>query len=322
MTEILSQYKNSRVIVTGGAGFIGSHIVEKLLSLGSKVSVIDTMLCGNKIEHLQGNKNLLIHNIDVRDVKSMTHLFKGVDMVFHLAAVVGVEETQHEPLEVLNVEILGTLNVITLSVKNKAKRFIFASSSEVYGDSLQPMVEDGPFNPRSTYALTKMVGEHYCRANYQKHGLEYTILRYFNTYGPRQDDRFVISRFIDRALHNKEIQIYGDGNQTRDFTYVEDSVQMSLLSAVSDKGICQEFNIGTGKAVSVNKLSEIMLDTLKLSDKVKRTYTEYDNVRSREIEIFNRLANIDKAVDLLAYQPETNLELGIRKCIEWYQNRK
>jgi len=320
--DILNTYKDSKVLVTGGAGFIGSHLVEKLLSLGAHVCVIDIMLCGNKIEHLMGNKNLSIHKLDVTDKNSIEPFFKDREIIFHLAAVVGVEETQHEPLEVLNVEIIGTLNTIDLAAKNKARRFVFASSSEVYGDTVEPMVETGPFNPKSTYALTKMVGEHYCRAYYQKHGLEYTLLRYFNTYGPRQDDRFVISRFMDRASRGKEIFIYGDGNQTRDFTYVEDSVHMSLLTAAGDKGINQAFNLGTGNAVSINKLSEIMLKTLGVTDKVKASHIDYDNIRSREIEIFNRLANIDKIVKLFQYRPETTLEAGIKKYTEWYRNRK
>lgn len=320
--DILKTYENSRVLVTGGAGFIGSHLVEKLLSLGANVSVIDTMLCGNKIGHLVEHKNLTVHKLDVTDKDSIAPLFKDKGIVFHLAAVVGVEETQHEPLEVLNVEIIGTLNVIALAAQNKAKRFVFASSSEVYGDTVKPMVEPGPFNPKSTYALTKMVGEHYCRAYFQKHGLEYTLLRYFNTYGPRQDDRFVISRFMDRASNKKEIFIFGDGNQTRDFTYVEDSVNMSLLAAVSNKGVNQAFNLGTGKAVSVNNLAKIILKTLDAADKVKTSYVDYDNIRSKEIEIFNRLANIDKVVKLLQYKPETTLEAGIQKYVKWYRNRK
>jgi UDP-glucose 4-epimerase len=322
MNESLKKYANSNILVTGGAGFIGSHLVEMLLALGARVSVIDTMLCGNKIEHLKGHKNLAVYELDVNKAKAISPLFKGVDMVFHLAAVVGVEETQIDPLNVLNVEVIGTSKVIALAAKHKVKRFIFASSSEVYGDSLEPMVEEGPFNHKSTYSLTKMIGEHYCRAYYQKYGLEYTILRYFNTYGPRQDERFVFSRFVERASKQKEIFIYGDGNQTRDFTYVEDSVHLSLMAAMSRKGACQAFNVGTGKAVSINTLARIILGALKLKQQVKVTHVDYDNIRSKEIEIFNRLANMDKVVGLFQYLPATTLGQGIKAYIDWYGSNK
>jgi len=322
MNEILKKYDNCNVLVTGGAGFIGSHLVEKLLTLGARVSVIDTMLCGNKIEHLKGNRNLSVYELDVTHAQTISPVFKGIDMVFHLAAVVGVEETQIDPLNVLNVEVIGTSNVIALAARHKVKKFIFASSSEVYGDSFKPMVEEGPFNHKSTYSLTKMIGEHYCRAYLKKCGMEYTILRYFNTYGPRQDERFVISRFVERALKQKEIFIYGDGNQTRDFTYVEDSVHLSLLAAMSQRGVCQAFNLGTGKAVSINTLADIVLKALNLKEQVKVSYVDYDNIRSKEIEIFNRLANMHKVVELLQYRPAITLEQGIKEYIGWYRSNK
>ncbi|MCX5993695.1 MAG: NAD-dependent epimerase/dehydratase family protein [Chloroflexi bacterium] len=319
MSDILEKYDGQRVLVTGGAGFIGSHLVEKLLDLGARVSVIDTMLCGNKIEHLEGHKNLSIHRLDVTDIQAIEPLFEGQDMVFHLAAVVGVEETQDEPVNLLNVEVGGTSNVISLTAKNKVKRFIFASSSEVYGDSLKPMVEEGPFNPKSTYALTKLMGEHFCQAYYQKYGLEYAALRYFNVYGPRQDDRFVLSRFVSRALKGEEIRVYGDGNQTRDFTFIDDSARMSLLTGVTDGGVNQVLNFGTGRDVSINYLADLVLTRLNLSGKVNIRHVDYDHRRTREIEVFNRVANVDKAEKLLKYRPLTVLSDGLDKYITWYK---
>lgn len=320
MEKILKQYNEKRVLVTGGAGFIGSHMVEMLLELGASVTVIDTMLCGNKIEHLASNKNLSVHCLDVMDPPAIAPLFEGQEMVFHLAAMVGVEETQDEPVDLLNVEIIGTSNVLALSAKNRIKRFIFASSSEVYGDSWEPMVEEGPFNPKSSYALTKLVGEHYCRAYYQKYGLEYTALRYFNSYGPRQDERFVLSRFVNRAVAGKELFIYGDGNQTRDFTFVRDSVVMSLLAGIMQTGVNQVLNFGTGKAVSINTLADMVLASLNLKGKVRTTHVDYDRRRSREIEVFSRIANVDRAESLLGYRPLTALEEGIKKYVTWYSS--
>lgn len=322
MSDILKKYSGLRILVTGGAGFIGSHLVEKLIDLGASVTVIDTMLCGNKIEGLKEGKNLSVHRLDVTDARAIAPLFKGQDMVFHLAAVVGVEETQDEPVNLLNVEVIGTSNVISLAARNKVKRFVFASSSEVYGDSVKPMVEEGPFNPKSTYALTKLIGEHFCMAYYQKFGLEYTALRYFNAYGPRQDDRFVLSRFISRALAGQEIIIYGDGKQTRDFTYIEDTIHMTLLAGIMDEGVNQILNFGTGKDVSINTLADMVLTALALKGKVKTKYVDYDRLRSLEIEVFNRIADTTKAEKLLAYKPLTGLESGMQKCIAWYENRK
>jgi len=322
MRDILEKYNGQRVLVTGGAGFIGSHLVEKLVDLGARVSVIDTMLCGNKIEHLEGHNNLAIRRLDVTDIQTIGPLFEGQDMVFHLAAVVGVEETQDEPVNLLNVEVVGTSNVISLAAKNKVKRFIFASSSEVYGDSTDPMVEEGPFNPKSTYALTKLIGEHFCQAYYQKYGLEYAALRYFNVYGPRQDDRFVLSRFVNRALAGQDIIIYGDGNQTRDFTYIEDSIYMSLLAGIKDEGVNQVLNFGTGKDVSINTLADMVLTSLNLKGQINTSYVNYDRRRSLEIEVFNRIADTTKAEVLLGYKPGTDLKAGLQKYIDWYKNRE
>lgn len=322
MDNNLKFYNGSKVIVTGGAGFIGSHLVEKLLDLGASVTVIDTMLCGNKIEHLKGRKNLSVHVLDVMDVPAIAPLFTGADMVFHLAAMVGVEETQDDPVTLLNVEIIGTASVIAVAAKNKVKRFVFASSSEVYGDSWEPMVEEGPFNPKSSYALTKLVGEHYCKAYYQKYGLKYTALRYFNSYGPRQDERFVLSRFVNRSLSGKELFVYGDGTQTRDFTYVEDSVIMSLLAGASDSAINEVLNFGTGTAVSINTLADMVLSDLDLKGRVKVSFKDYDKHRSREIEVFSRIADVSRAEKLLGYRPATTLEDGLKKYIDWYRNRK
>jgi UDP-glucose 4-epimerase len=279
------------------------------------------MLCGNKIEHLKENKALSVHEVDVTDTKAVEPLFQGQDYVFHLAAVVGVEETQDEPVHLLDVEVEGTAEIIRLSARNKVKRFIFASSSEVYGDSDSPMVEDGPFNPKSTYALCKLMGEHYCRAYYKKFGLEFTALRYFNSYGPRQDDRFVLSRFIKRALNRQELFVYGDGEQTRDFTYVGDSVHMSLLAGAMSSGVNQIFNFGTGRAVSINSLADLVLDKLNLKGKIKVSHIDYDQRRTREIEVFSRLANVDWAEKLLEYRPAIDLEKGMQKTIDWYLKR-
>lgn len=318
----MKRFKNMRVVVTGGAGFIGSHLVEKLLVLGAQVTVIDNLLHGNKLEHLGEQPNLSLNEGDVRDTGVVSGAFKDKDLVFHLAAVVGVEETQMTPLEVLDVEIQGTLNVLNLAVSNGIKRVVFASSSEVYGDSAEPMKEEGPFSPKSTYAVTKLVGEEYCRAFYQKYGLDYTCLRYFNVYGPRQDARFVISRFMTSILSHEPIQIYGDGKQTRDFTYIDDAVNMSLLAGIKTETRGEMVNIGTGRAVSINELAELVAKSMKSTTSPKPSYTDYDDKRPLGIEVFCRMADTAKARRLLQYEPETSLASGIKKYINWQAEKE
>ena len=311
---IMEKYKGLNVAITGGAGFIGSNLAEKLVGYGANVLIIDNLLYGNKASHLIGHKLLTIEKADVRDAKAMTKLLDCVDIVFHLAAIVGVEETQLDPYEVLDVEIGGTVNVLKACSTNKVKRFIFGSSSEVYGDSKEPMKEDSCLAPRSTYAVTKLVGEEYCRAFHLKHGLKYSILRYFNIYGPRQDERFVISRFIKRTLTNEPIIIYGDGKQTRDFTYIDDAVKGTLLAASSTKAIGEAFNLGTKVTTSINQLASEITTTIS-NKKIKPEYVDYDKTRPREIEIYNRLADITKAEHVLGYSPSIDLRTGIKKLL-------
>jgi nucleoside-diphosphate-sugar epimerase len=318
---VLRQLSSRRVLVTGGAGFIGSHLVEKLLDFGADVVVVDNFTHGNKIEHLGTHPNLTVYNADVVDTGAISPAFKDRDIVIHLAALVGVEETQLSPLDVLDVDINGIVNVLNLCVSNNVKRIVFASSSEVYGDMDGLMKEDAHLSPISTYAVTKLVGEEYCKAFYRKYGLEYTILRYFNVYGPRQDERFVVSRFFDRALTDQSIVIYGDGNQTRDFTYVEDVAYMTLAAALKDEARCQVINIGTGVTTTINKLASLIPGVFNRKNRVQPVHVDYDATRPVEIEVFNRAASIVKARHLLDCRAEVSLESGLKIYKDWYLKR-
>lgn len=317
----MEQFRNLKVVVTGGAGFIGSHLVEKLLNLGAKVTVIDNFLHGSKIEHLRGHKSLSIYEGDVRDASVVSQALNTKDVICHLAACVGVEETQKSPFEVLDVEIQGTLNVLNLAANNGIKRVLLASSSEVYGESPEPMREEGPFSPKSAYAVAKLVGEEYCKAFHQKYGMEYTCLRYFNVYGPRQDGRFVIPRIVSRALSSEPLLIYGDGKQTRDFTYIDDAVEMTLLATIKPGAKCQAVNIGTGIMVTINELVDLITKSVDSKTPTKLAYIDYDDKRPRTIEVFTRCADTTRATSLLQYKPETKLALGIKKYINWYLKR-
>jgi len=281
----MERYKKLKVVVTGGGGFIGSHLVEKLLAIGAEVTVVDNFQHGDKIEHLRGHENLTIYEGDVRDSELIHRIFKDINMVFHLAAIVGVEQTQMRPLDVLDVEINGTINVLNSVLDNGINRIIFASSSEVYGDSSKAMSETDPLFPKSTYSVAKIVGEEYCKAFYQRYGIEYCCLRYFNVYGARQDERFVISSFIGNVLSNEAIQIYGDGMQTRDFTYIDDAVNMSLLAGITADASCQVINIGTGVATTMRELAHIAKNALNGNRSTDMSYCEYGGNRPREIEV-------------------------------------
>jgi UDP-glucose 4-epimerase len=312
-------FKDMNIVITGGAGFIGSHVAEWLLAGGAHVTIADTFLNGSKIEHLRSNRLLDVRNADVRDYEAMSSIFgKSTDFVFHLACVVGVEETQDHPLEVLDVEVMGTRNILRVASENGVKRVVVASSSEVYGDTNRPMVEDGRYSPRSTYAAAKQIAEEYCAAFYRQTGLEYVLLRYFNVYGPRQDERFVVSRFIDKALKGEPLIIYGDGRQTRDFTYIHDSVTMTLLAAINQNAKCQAVNIGTGKSVTINELAT-EISRIVNNNASKLEYRAYSGNRPVEIEVFNRTADTARSRKIFNYTPAIALSDGLEMCIDWYR---
>ena len=207
--------------------------------------------------------------------------------------------------------------MLNTAANHGIKRVIVASSSEVYGDSPESMNEEGPFSPKSTYAVAKLAGEEYCQAFYQKYGLDYTCLRYFNIYGPRQDERFVIPRFVKRVLSNNPPVIYGDGKQTRDFTYIDDAVEMTLLAAIKPGAKCQAINIGTGIMVTMNEVAGLVASILNSRNPVAPVYIDYDDKRPRRIEVFTRRAGTIKAANLLQHEPETTLASGIKKYIDW-----
>jgi UDP-glucose 4-epimerase len=316
----IGDFSGVRTVVTGGAGFIGSHLVERLLASGAEVAIVDNFLHSDKAKHLEGHRGLTVYEGDVRDAELILQALQDKDMVFHFAALVGIEETQKAPFELLDVEIKGTLNVLSGAVNSGAKRVIFASSSEVYGDSPKAMSEEGPVSPKSTYAVGKLVGEELCKAFYQRYGLEYTCLRYFNVYGPRQDERFVISRFVKRVLSNEHTLIYGDGQQTRDFTYIDDAVDMTLLASVRPEARCQVINIGTGVKTTINELASLIGSALGNKSPTIE-HIDFDSKRPRDIEAFTRVADITRAREWLQYEPKVSLPSGIAKYVDWCLGR-
>jgi len=306
------------ILVTGGSGFIGSHLCEKLLAGGNHVVCLDNFLTGSmeNIRHLMENKEFELVRCDIMEKAKMMKVFKnGVDLVFHEAAVVGVKLTMEKPKLVLDANITGTRNVLDCALDSGCKKFVSASSSEVYGEPVEiPEKEDNVLNAKLPYAVAKLTGEKYCRAYYDEHGLNTTSLRYFNVYGPRQNSTpygFVVGIFIQRALEGKPPVIFGDGTQTRDFTYIDDCIKATILASKSNKAEGEYLNIGTGVRVEIKDLAERIIGMS--SKNLKPEFAP-----EREHEIRHRQADITKMKKILGFLPRFDLNRGLKLTMDWY----
>ncbi len=303
-------------VVTGGAGFIGSHLVGELLNRKYDVTVIDNFSTGKKenLEQYKNNKNLKIIEKDMQD-EDIIEILKNKKIVFHVAAVPRVQYSIKFPIETNRVNINGTLNMLQKSKEAGVERFIYSASSSAYGnqDSL-PLVETMKPNPMSPYALQKLVGEYYCRLYYQLYSLQTIALRYFNVYGPGQDPAggyaSLIPKTIKRVLNGESPEIYGDGEQTRDFTFVKDIVKANILAAETEnnKAFGEVFNIGNGNNLSVNYVVEKIIGNRDIKPINKPPVIEPKNTR----------ADNSKAREILNWIPEYNFDKGIEQTINWY----
>lgn len=308
------------VLITGGAGFIGSHLADCLASLGAKVRILDNFSTGKfeNIAHLTGQVELITGSItDARIVKKAV---QGVDIVFHQGALPSVARSVKDPLTTHRVNATGTLLLLLAANKAKVKRFVFASSSSVYGDTpTLPKREDMPPCPQSPYALSKLFGEHICRLFWQLYGLETVSLRYFNIFGPRQDPTSqyaaVIPRFITAMLRGERPTIYGDGEQTRDFTFIDNCIYANLLAAMADGVAGEIFNVGAGKQTSVNKLFGIIRSIIG-NDEIEPVYAP-----PRPGDVRHSLADITKAQEKLGYAPFVPLEEGLKRTVAWFKTQ-
>jgi nucleoside-diphosphate-sugar epimerase len=272
-----------KALITGGAGFIGSHLVELLLSKDFEVVVIDNLATG-RLSQVPDIAHF--HQGDVGDMELLGRVLPGCDVIFHLAAVSSVQDSLDRPIEVHNTNLTATLALLEASVRHKVRRFVFSSSAAVYGDTGgEPAREDMMPKPMSHYAVQKLASEHYCKIYHRLHGLETVCLRYFNVYGPRQraDSPYsgVIAKFIDAARAGKPITIFGDGEQTRDFCHVKDVVAANYLAATQDSNKVggKVFNVGTGISTSVNELARLISATSGAGE----TQLAYQPARAAEI---------------------------------------
>jgi UDP-glucose 4-epimerase len=294
--------EKEKIIVTGGAGFIGSHIVDALIDEGYEVHVVDNLSAGKK-ENV--NEKAILHIVDIRDKEKLMPIFEGAKYVFHEAAMPRVQYSIENPIETNEINVTGLLNVLEASRLNKVKRLIFASSAAVYGDQEKlPATEDMIASPLSPYAAHKYIGEVYLKLYAQIYGLETVALRYFNVYGPRLDPEgaypLVIGYFLKLSKQGLTLSITGDGNQTRDFVHVRDVARANLLAMRSDKvGKGEVLNIGTGKRFSVNYIAKLIGGPV-----------EYIPPR---IEPRDAEADIQKTKELLGWQPSVAIEKGIEE---------
>jgi nucleoside-diphosphate-sugar epimerase len=312
----------SRILVTGGAGFIGSHLVDRLLKERLSVTVIDNLDTGSleKIARHQGNEHFSFVKGDIRDYNLVRQTVKDADVVFHEAALASVTLSVKDPILTNEINVTGTLNLLKASIDLGVKRFIYASSAAVYGDTPSPRkTEDMTPSPKSPYGISKLAAENYVRIFYKLYGLETVSLRYFNVYGPRQ--RFdlqcayggVITIFTNRLLRNMPPIIFGDGEQTRDFIYVDDVVQANMLAMHSKNAVGEAFNIGTGLSISVNQIAEALKEIMNKRD-LKNVHAD-----PRPAEGRHGYADISKAEKILGLHPSVGINEGLAQLVDWYK---
>lgn len=308
-------------LVTGGAGFIGSHIAAALVSGGLRVRVIDDLSTGHRenIGEIGGEIDFI--QASLNDHTALSHALEDVELVFHEAAIPSVPRSVAKPKETHEASVNATFSLLLAARDQKVRRVVYAASSSAYGDQPElPKHEKMRPDPLSPYAVAKLVGEYYCQVFSRVYGLETVSLRYFNVFGPRQDPGSqysgVISRFIDALLNGEQPTIYGDGEQSRDFTYVSNVVDANLKAAGSASAVGQVINIANGERVTINEVFEMVK---KLTG---RTELRADYAPPRTGDVRDSLADLSLARSLLGYSPHVGLEEGLRLTIDWWTNSR
>lgn len=302
----------SRVLVTGGAGFIGSHLVDRLIAEDLEVIVLDNLQGGKlgNIRQHNDKKNFRFVHDDIRNFNLVKDLIKDVDAVFHKAAIVSVPQSIEDPALVNDVNVNGTLNLLKASLDSNVKRFIYASSCAVHGNAVNlPIKENSELEPLSPYGVSKLAAESYVKVFYKAFGLETVCLRYFNVYGSRQVQgpySGVITQFIDCLAKNLPLVIFGDGEQTRDFVHVGDVVEANMLALKNGKIIGETYNIATGVATTINQLAKILMEI------TNKTELRLVRAEPRKGDIKHSVADISKARRELRYKPRISLEEGLK----------
>ena len=307
VNEYLDGLKGKNILVTGGAGFVGSHITDRL-SPDNKVIVYDNLFTG-LLSNLEKSKDRITFvKGDVLDKALLKDIVAEVEYIFHLAAHVGNIRSINEPHLNMEVNIEGMLNLLEVCRDSNVKRLVYSSSAAIFGEARYlPIDEEHPLSPESPYAVSKLAAEKYCFAFYKVHGVPTVSLRYFNIYGPRQDTSEyanAISIFLGKFKEGEPITIFGDGEQTRDFLFIEDVVTANILAATQPAAVGEIFNIATGIATSINQITDIIK---QISN--RESHVMYADARAGEVK--HSRANTDKAREILGFRPQTNLKDGL-----------
>ena len=305
--------KNKKIFITGGAGMIGLEIANQLAKRNLNVHIYD--LAEQIIKNRKKlNKNIIIHYGSILDKLTLNKAMIDSFIVFHMAAMLGVKKTEDNALDCLNINIMGTKNVLETSIFHKVKKIIFASSSEVYGEpDKNPITEKFSTKGKTLYGTSKIAGEEYCKSYKKKYGLNYTILRYFNTYGPNQNLEFVIPKFISACKNNKTIFINGSGEQIRSYTYVSDSAEASIKIAFTKKTNNQTYNVGNGMdPINLKNLAKkiMFLSRKKVKIKFIKNFSKSDRKKNREINF--RFCDTSKIKNIINWKPKIRIDRGIK----------
>ncbi len=308
-------------LVTGGAGFIGSHIASTLAASGARVRVIDDLSTGHRenLKEIKGDVDFI--HASVANGSVISHALEDVELVFHEAAIPSVPRSVENPLETHVACVDATFSLLLAARDRKVRRIVYAASSSAYGDQVAlPKNEKMLPAPLSPYAVAKLVGEYYCQVFTRVYGLESVSLRYFNVFGPRQDPGSqysgVISRFIDALIQGQQPVIYGDGEQSRDFTYIDNVVDANLRAAQTQNGVGQVINVGNGQQTTLNELLK------EIKSLTGRSEVEVDYQPTRSGDVRHSLADIQRARELLGFEPRIGLRQGLQLTIEWWQQSR
>ena len=311
----------SKIVITGGAGFIGSHIAENLAKSGHEIVIVDNLDTYYPKNIKQNNMKIALESGDVSfieaDITDLNRLKEiidtGIDYVYHEAAQAGVRISVQDPFKPNNINVIGTLNVLKASLDANVKKVINASSSSVYGKvKYLPFDEEHPTIPVSPYGVSKLAAEHYSRVFYEVYGLPTISLRYFTVYGPRMRPDLAIWKFTQKILNDESIIIFGDGTQTRDFTYIDDIVKANVKLLKTKRADGKTMNLGSGNRISVNDLVKLLEEIS--GQKAKKIY---DKIQKGDAE--HTLSNIRLAEKLVGYKPDVDISKGLRKFVEWFK---
>lgn len=314
------------ILVTGGAGFIGSNLCETLINNGNRVSCLDNFSTGKRenIAHLMNHKKFRLIEGDIRNIDSCKKACEGIDYVLHQAALGSVPRSLNDPITSNEVNVSGFLNMLVAARDGGVKRFVYAASSSTYGDSKNlPKIEDVIGKPLSPYAITKYVNELYADIFSKSYGLETIGLRYFNVFGRKQDPNgayaAVIPKFVIQFMEHKSPTINGDGTFSRDFTYIDNVIQMNVRAIITDnkKAINTVYNVAYGERTDLNELISLLKENLSLFDSdIANIKIKYGPMRQGDVP--HSLASIDKAKKLLGYKPKYDIKNGLKEAVDWY----